>query len=181
MTTAKEIREKIAETKTNHGFIAINGYRSEAGRVMNVTLQPLGDNGYHNLIRQSIEQVEKGDIVKPESVDQEVWDEAIQSQMESWQKSLAGEQGRLNKFSKDEKGFYTHDEQGDTITVRNVRIIRKEIIVEGEYKTVNSRPLTIAKKLLVAQTPVSTYQGSFKLEVGKFDRIRFNRTEIQGE
>ena len=178
---ATEIRTQINEAKENHGFIAIRGYRSESGRIANVTLQPLGPDGYHNLIRKSIAQVEAGDVVKPSDIDQDVWDAAIASQLASWQKSLAGEHDRKDKFTKDAKGFYSHDEQGDVITVRNVRIIRKDVIVEGEFKKVNSRPLTIAKSKLVKQTEVGNYQGSFKLEVGKFDRIRFNRTEIESE
>jgi hypothetical protein len=57
---ATEIRNIVSEARTNHGFIAIHRYRSNSGRIANVTLQPLGPDGYHSLVRQSLEQVENG-------------------------------------------------------------------------------------------------------------------------
>lgn len=177
---AKEILEIIENATTNNGFISIKRYRSESGRIADVILQPLGPKGYHRLIAESIEQVERGDIEKPSMVEQSVWDEAIVSQLESWKKSLSDEgHGREDNFHKEAKGFYTHENNGDVVTIRNVRIIKKNVIVEGEYASTKSRPLTIAKKLLVAQTPISSYQGSYKLDPAKFDRLRFNRTEIE--
>jgi hypothetical protein len=178
---AQEIRKAVSDAKENHGFIAITRYRSNSGRIANITLQPLGPDGYHNLVRKSLEQVEAGNIEKPNGVDQSVWDKAIEQQCASWHKTLDGGHDRKNGFQKNAKAFYTHEGQNDTVTIRNVRIIKKSIIVEGSEPTTRSRPLTIAKKLLVGQTPMYDYQGTFKLEPSKFDKIRFNRTEIQGE
>ena len=50
---ATQIRNEIAACRTNNGFIHIRGYRSNSGRIANVTLQPLGEGGYHRLIRVS--------------------------------------------------------------------------------------------------------------------------------
>jgi hypothetical protein len=178
---AKQIRKAVNEARENHGFIAISRYRSENGRIANITLQPLGADGYHNLIRKSLEQVEAGNVDKPNGINQAVWDQAVEEQCASWRKTLSGGHNRKNKFTKDAKGFYTHEEQGDIVTIRNVRIVRKDVLVEGDCPATKSRPLTVAKKLLVGQTPVYYYQGSFKLKPEKFDRIRFNRTEIEGQ
>jgi len=178
---ATEIRNIVTEARTNHGFIAITRYRSDSGRIANVTLQPLGPDGYHNLIRKSLEQVENGDVEKPNGIDQSVWNEAIKSQCESWKKTLDGGHDRKDKFSKENKAFYVHEEQGDTITVRNVRIIRKDVLVEGDQPSTKSRPLTIAKRLLIGQTPAYYYQGSFKLDPEKFDKIKFSGKQIDGE
>jgi len=177
---ATEIRNIVQEASTNHGFIAITRYRSQSGRISNVTLQPLGPDGYHRLVRESLEQVENGNVDKPNGIDQSVWDEAIDSQCASWRKTLQGGHGRKDNFSQEDKAFYTHSSNGDTVTVKNVRIVRKDVIVEGDQPATKSRPLTIAKKLLVGQTPMFFYQGSFKLHPDKFDRIAFNRIVIEG-
>jgi hypothetical protein len=108
-------------------------------------------------------------------------DEAIEKQCESWRKTLEGGHGRKDQFSKENKGFYTHAKNGDVVTVRNVRIIRKDVVVEGDQPATKSRPLTIAKKLLVGQTPMYFYQGSFKLDPNKFDKITFNRNVVESD
>jgi hypothetical protein len=176
----KEIRSMVEEARTNHGFIAITRYRSNSGRISNVTLQPLGPDGYHRLISESLEQVEQGKVDKPNGVSQSVWDQAVQEQCDSWRKTLAGGHGRKDNFSKGNKAFYTHANNGDTITVRNVRIIRKDVIVEGDQPATRSKPATVAKKLLKGQTPVFFYQGSFKLDPAKFDKISFGGMTIEG-
>jgi hypothetical protein len=172
------LEAQIDAIRTNNGFVSIRGYKSESGRVANILVQPLGPNGYERLVKESLEQVKSGNVTKPDNVDQDVWEKAIESQLTSWEKTLAGGHGRKNNFEKkeDKKEFYQHVDNGNTMYIKNIRIIRKNVITEGEYKKVNSRPLTIAKKLLVKQTPVNKYQGCFKLDTGKFDSIH-----IQGE
>jgi hypothetical protein len=181
MSNTTEIREQVEKARTNHGFIAITRYRSNSGRISNITIQPLGPDGYHNLVRKSLEQVETGEVEMPSGVEESDWNEAIKQQCASWRKTLDGGHGRKDNFKQANKAFYTHPKNGDTITVRNVRIIRKEILVEGDKPTPRSRPVTVAKKLLVAQTPMYHYQGSFKLDPEKFDYCRFSGTTLEGD
>jgi len=184
--TPNELREKLAEIKKNNGFLAISGYESSNGQIADITVQPLGADGYHRLVRESIEQVKAGDIVMPDGIDTDVWAEAIKSQLDSWEKTLNGGHGRKNRYQRErgKKELYTHADNGDVIYVKNIRIISKRILKQGQETVTNSRPLTIAKKELVTQTPVASYQGTFKLsdKDGKqrFRRIAFNRKKIEG-
>jgi len=179
-----ELRTAIKEIEKNNGFIAITGYRSKSGQVANVTVQPLGPDGYHRLVRESVMQVRSGNVVKPDGIEQSVWEQAIESQLASWEKTLNGGHGRKDNYMKEDgkKEFYTHAKADqDVVYVRNVRIISKKVTTEGTYKKVNSRPLTIAKSKLVKQTPVSKYQATYKLhdENGKkFEAIAFKNQKF---
>ena len=172
------LEAQIDAIRTNNGFVSIRGYKSESGRVANILVQPLGENGYTRLVKESLDQVKAGNVTKPDNVDQDVWDKAIESQSASWEKTLGEGHGRKDNFEKkeDKKEFYKHADNGDTMYIKNIRIMRKDVITEGVFKPVNSRPLTIAKKLLVKQTPVNKYKGCFILGKGKFDSLH-----IQGE
>lgn len=60
----------------------------------------------------------------------------------------------------------------------NGMIVSKKVLVEGVYKKVNSRPLTIAKEKLKKNLPVSKYR-SFCLDNDCLDTIRIGGCELE--
>jgi hypothetical protein len=180
MNTSAEmanVREIIRLASTNHGFISVNGYTSKSGQIANITVQPLGADGYHKLIAKSI--AEAPQLERPSKFDEETWAKALEGQIKSWQKTLDGGHERKNNFTKESKGFDNHAEN-DAVYIRNFVIISKDVTTEGEYKTVNSAPLTKAKGYLRKNTAVGKYQGQMKLEIGTFNTVKFKGATIKG-
>ena len=134
------IREIVRLATTNHGFISVKGYHSRSnGQIANFTLQPLGANGYENLLKKSIDEAKK--LKRPtEKFSEEVWQKAMEGQIASWEKSLGEGHGRKNNYSSEDKGFDNHSEN-DALYIRNVVVIKKDVTTEGEFKSVKSRPI----------------------------------------
>jgi hypothetical protein len=172
------VRTIITLAETNNGFIHIKGYESRgSGQIADVTVQPLGEKGYEKLLNEAI--ADSASFVKPDGVDDELWNKALTAQIKSWQKSLDGEHNRKNNFEKQEKGFYGHSEN-DAIYIKNVVIVKKEVIKKGEFKKVNSAPLTILKAKIRKMSRIGKYQGSYKLEMGTFESVSFKGVKIKG-
>lgn len=56
-------------------------------------------------------------------------------------------------------------------------IVKKEVIIEGNYHEVNSKPLTIEKNKLRKLIPISKFR-QFKLEEGKFQEINIEKLTL---
>lgn len=186
------IRQIVEQAETNHGFICISGYRSDTGRICNYVLQPYGADAYPRLLRESLLMLEKGIDDLPtelhgQTIDKEIWNEAVLEQIDSFRKSLNGGHGREDRKVKIDKAFYELD---GTVYVANVRIVsiheteeqkahnirlREEI----ENKDIPKSPKAKAKKYLRGITPVGNFRGQFRLDADKFDRIAFAGTVIE--
>jgi hypothetical protein len=172
------IHQIVKLAQENHGFISINGYVSKgSGQVANFQVQPLGADGYHRLVRESIEQAPS--LERPIHFDEETWKQALKEQIASWQKTLDGGHDRKDNFSKEKKGFYGHADN-DSVYIRNFVVVNKKVIKKGEFKAVNSRPKTLAKKHILKQVPLGKYQGQMKLDEGGFDNVKYNGIIIEG-
>lgn len=172
------IRAIIKMAEENNGFISIKGYVSKSsGQVADFIVQPLGDQGYIKKVKQALEQAKQ--LVKPKDFSQETWDVALAEKIASYEKTLGEGHGRKDSFSKEKKGFYGHDDN-DAVYIRNVVKVSKKVHVEGEFKKVNSRPKTIVKKWIHDQTCLKTYQATFKLEEGTFDKVTYKGTSFEG-
>jgi len=172
--TNQEINEKILETRVNHGFISIKGYTTAKGDVCNYLVQPLGDGGYIRIVKESLEQI---DAIKNNNFTEDIFKKAIEEMKVSFNKTLNDEHNRTDNYSKETKGFYSHEEN-DAIYVKDIVIVKREQLVKGEHKQVKSAEKTLAKQYLRNNLPIGKYQGTFKLDKDKFEQITFNKTSI---
>jgi len=173
--TNEEINTLILETRTNHGFISIKGYVNSQGAVTNYLVQPLGENGYKNLIQKSIDEIDQ--LENKKEFDEVIFKLAKKELKESFNKTLNDEHNITNNYSKETKGFYSH-EDNDATYIRNIVIVKREVLIEGEKKVVKSREKTLAKNYLKNRLPIGKYQGCFKLDSSKFEQLTFNKTSI---
>ena len=179
MSAMDNIREIVRLASTNHGFISIKSYESGgSGQVADFLVQPLGENGYANLLEKSIVEAKK--LERPSKFDEELWNKALTAQIASWEKTLGEGHDRKDNYSKGEKAFYGH-EDNDAVYIRNFVIVKKTVTTEGEFKTVKSRPLTICKKHIRKNVSLSKYQANLKLEIGKFASVKYNGVTISGK
>jgi len=174
MKTNQEINALIEETRENKGFISIKGYENAKGAITDYIVQPLGPNGYKRLIQESLDQINNIENTK---FDKEVFNAAKSELIASFEKTLNDEHNRVNNYSKEKTGFYSH-EDNDCTYIRNLVVVRRIVRVPGEYKEVKSRPKTLAKNFIRRNLPISKYQGTFKLDSSKFDEIRFDKNII---
>jgi hypothetical protein len=173
----KDARSIVNLAKTNHGFISIHKYRAKNGNIANYLVQPLSATGYISKIEQALEFAVN--VTKPIQFDQDTWDIALNQQIASWSKTLRGEQHKVNKFTKIDKGLYDH-EDNDFVYIRNVVLVNYEAVDVKPKKHVNSAQKTLAKQWLVKNSPLSTYGVSFTLEQGNFETVSFNKLVIEG-
>ena len=172
------IREIIRLASTNNGFISIKGYESSSsGQVANFLVQPLGKDGYEKMIRKAM--LEAPLMKRPSEYDEELWAKAQEGQMKSWQKTLDGEIRRKNNYVKEEKAFYGHADN-DAVYIKNFVTVKKEVTTQGVFKKVNSAALTLAKKYIRNQSCLKKYGATLKLEIGKFESVKYKGVTIIG-
>ena len=176
-----KITDVIKMTEENFGFICISRYESEEGEIASFCVQPLGENGYINLIEKSIKW--GCNIDNPfQDISDDIWEEARKSQIKSWENTLVKEKEDSLKekpFTKIKRGFY-YNHKRDCTSVFNVVIINKKIHQKGNKKD-PSKPFFIVKKWLRDNGPVGRYRGTFNLIPGKFKRIAWNGNFIEPE
>jgi hypothetical protein len=175
--TTAGIRDVLITAKTNNGFISIVGYKSANGNVANFLVQPLGEHGYLNKIKECLEFIKTLEI--PDQFEYNTWCQAVIEKIASWEKSLAGEHKRINKFNKVNKGVYTHDDS-KAVYIKNVVTVLHQPIVVSEKKHVNSSQLTLAKNYINDLSPLGAYKSCFKLVQGNFEKVAFNKIVIEG-
>ena len=186
---SKSILEIVEDAAVNHGFISIRGYAAKSGGKSNYIVQPLGPHGYETLLGKSVEwmkTVEKPAECYGIEIDNIVWAQALLEQKESWQKSLDGEQvKRKNPYTEVSKGFYLNEHApDDSVTIRNIVVVSVDVIeakTESEKaKKMPKSALAAAKKYLRDNGPAGKYRGTFVIEPGRFEAVRFSGNEIEG-
>ena len=169
-----KIVDIIKMTEENYGFICISKYKSEEGEISSYCLQPLGEDGYINLIKKSIDWGLK--IDNPfQNISDDIWERAKRSQIESWKNTLAKkdeESLKENAFTKIKRGFY-YNHKRDCASVFNVIIINKKVHQKGNKKE-PSKSYFIAKKWLRDNGPIGKYRVTFNLIPDNFKRIAWN-------
>lgn len=138
---------------------------------------------YHNLVLKSITELE---ILMAENV--ETWSaltkQAAEEVMASLRKTVeAHARGEQNEdYTK--KGQYIPIVNGINLntTDNTIQLFglahTKTVLVAGEYKTVNSRPLTVEKDKIRKQLSISKFR-EFALDLGNVDSARVNGETIE--
>lgn len=173
--TQEDINDLILDVKENHGFISIKGYTTAKGEKANYLVQPLGNNGYINIINKSLAELEN--VKNEKGFSQDVFEQAKKELEESFNKTLNNEHQRTNNYNKEKKAFYGHSKE-DCLYIKNIVIIKKETIKQGDKKQVKSAEKTLAKKHIRNKLAIGKYQGTFKLDSSKFEELTFNNTTI---
>jgi hypothetical protein len=181
MNTLKETLRAIkvlvsAKTIKGTSFVGIKGYTNSKGEVSNQTLL-VGFN-LVNLLKKDLEKLKQVDISSViEKYGEQVATTAYSELLESLAKRTATEEEKetLRKYNDSTmkrsdaqidayislaKGVKQHNENKD-VKVYGL-VVNKKVLVEGEYKPVNSRPKTLAKKDLqkladLKQTKIRTF------------------------
>ena len=156
--------------------LAVENYTDSNGVVSNLEVEVLPENGYEGLVKESLQLLEDGKVLKPETSSEEDWAAAVAEQKAAWEKSLAGENkksGWGDGYVKHASGYYTTEKDENVVYVKGLkRLSRSEISRPEEEKAVKSSQKTLCKKHLQKTSPVGSYVAAIKLAEGKFASVR---------
>lgn len=190
MTFRQDIVDQFASFRPSAQFVSILGYRNSKGELSNH--QVLFRVSYENCVQKSLVQLKAIDLeaieLKGFTLDdlKKTKDELVAS----FNNTLtAGPGNNKNYTNKDTyepvydsegnavKGLKLHSED-DVVHITGVFRIHKTVLEAGEYKKVNSRPKTLAKKALQKHLDVSKW-GQYKLTPDNFDKIKIDSHEVE--
>lgn len=178
----KKLNEAVKNSPTGVSFARINGYTNSSGEKANVTIN-IGVN-YGNVKQKDLEYLQDLDVTTlVREADEEKELIALDKELltEAKEALLKSQTAPSKNQSKAQTDAYTRIEGAPQLKVHNETgkiylegyQVSKNILVEGEYKKVNSRPLTIAKKEIKKGMRVS------KIRQYKLDEI--NNLSISGD
>lgn len=163
------LMEKFASLK-GAKFVGINGYTNKQGEVSN---QIINCNvSVENAKKADLETLKNfpasqlNEIAKKVGADKETALKAIEELIVSAERNLTSDNrtassiGQTDAFTQLGKGIKFHNETGDLYITGFAN--NKTVLVEGEYKKVNSAPKTLVKKAVNKTLKMSKFR-SFKL------------------
>lgn len=169
--------QEIAKLRPSSTFLTLKGYRAESSEISNVSL--VFNISYTNALTRSIATLESL------SLGTDLERQARSELLESYRKSLANPEKVeerepaytyfLNDDNEPVKGVKYHIASG-TLHLYGL-VSQKKILLPGIYKTVNSRPLTIAKRKLSSLTSVGKFR-QYKLTSDRVDSINVQGMEL---
>jgi hypothetical protein len=185
----KNLREVRSQFSTVNGakFITVNGYESKSS----------GEVANHNLnVNISVENAKVADLETlknfPASQLNEIADKvgaskedalrAIEELIVSAEKNLSKDKADRTAQSQGQSDAYVSLGKGLRINLDNMEVYvsgfanSKVVIVEGEYKTVNSKPKTLVKKAITKTLKMYKFRN---LKLGSAESLTVTGSTIQ--
>ena len=145
---------------------------------------------YENALKSDLDIIPNVEYLENDNYDRATFITAQAEILKSLKMSLGIDDGTMNKVDKDkhsnrsngQKDAYVQVAKNITFNLKKERLIikakdvRKTILVEGTYPTVNSRPKTIAKRFIQKQMKSSKYRNFILTEL---DSIKVNGDTIE--
>ena len=174
-----EVIGVLGELRPNCTFLSVRGYRNEEGEVSDYNV--CFHISYKNVLERSIALLEEMNVA--EGVESQAKEELLESFRSSLAKMAVTPVEEINdtyeRFFDSEgrhiAGVKMHKEKGDLHLFG--LLVKKNVLVEGNYKEVKSRPLTIAKNKLRRSLPVGKWR-QFVFSLDKVDSIKVEKMEI---
>lgn len=168
-----DLIQKFASLK-GAKFIGINGYTNKSGEVSN---QIINCNvNITNAKKADLETLKNfpasklNDIAEKVGATKEVAMEAIEAMIDSAEKNLSNHKTKQSEAQTDAythlgKGLKFHNETGDLYITGFAN--NKTVLVEGEYKKVNSSPKTLVKKEITKGLKMYKFRNFRLSNIGK--------------
>jgi hypothetical protein len=175
----KAVKEATAKSITGVSFVSVKNYTNKAGEVSN-NLINIGIN-YANAKKKDIATLNELNIDKAIKehgfkCSKELLEEARKELMVSFIKPDENRsQGQINAYTIIFDGVKVHNHTG-VLYLYGYRE-KKDVLVKGEYKAVNSKPLTIAKDELRKLLKTNKFVN-FALEVGNTLKLNGETLEL---
>jgi hypothetical protein len=165
-------------TARGTSFVGVTYISKESGEVSRMVLLLGAD--YKTLVEKSSKQLEEKEVRT--SLEIQAKQELIASFKNTLQNMALGKEN--DRYTK--KGMYIHICKGIKVLENDESfevcglVMSKKVLVKGEHKVVNSKPLTVIKNTLKKDLPISKYR-TLSLDVGHLDSIRVGGSEVEVE
>lgn len=170
---------ELGKLRSSSTFLTLKGYRNEASEVADYSL--IFHISYRSALEKSIA------LLKDMSLSTDLEKQALDELSTSFQQSLT----KMDESPIEEReDGYTHFVNDDGTFIKGVKlhnatntlhlygsVVHKRVLMPGNYKKVNSKPLTIAKNKLRYLTPVGRFR-QFKITSNQVDRISVNKLSL---
>jgi len=162
--------DELSKLRSNSTFLAIKGYRSDNDELADYSI--VFNMSYSNALKRSI------DTLNSMSLSNDLERQARDQLLASYEKPLSNPEKIEDR---DEHYSYFMNDDGSYIKGVKLHVasntlhlygllVHKRVHIPGDYKKVNSAPLTIAKKKLSSLCAVSKFR-QFKLVPDKVESI----------
>lgn len=167
----KQFVAELAKLRSCSTFLTLKKYHSSSGEIADYNI--IFHMSYENALLRSIAALQS--IVPSSDLEAQAKDECLHSFMESLDKvqtSSFEEDDGYRRFFDDDgkhiKGIKLHEET-NTLHLFGL-VVNKKVLVPGNYKKCNSKPLTIAKNKLRKLCPVSKFR-QFQINSDQLESI----------
>lgn len=170
----KNLKETVRKTPTGVSFVSIKGYENSFGEISN-NLINIGVN-YEKAKKDDVKTLEnidlttvqtKTDLITLEKVRTELINELIKpNENRSY--------GQIDAYTNICTGLKVHNESGE-IYIWGFRV-KKTVVKEGVYPTVNSKPITIAKNELRKYLKTSKFT---QYKVSNIEKMTLNGDTLE--
>ena len=191
MKNLDNVLELIVAAKTIKGtsFIAVNGYTNKQGEVSNQTI--VGGISYENALLNDFQTIQDNllEILDNETLNKTygsvIVEQAYFEIMESLEKRLSSPEVKEKLRQENDSTINRSDAQNDAYIyiTKGVKlhkesqeihiyglVVRKKVLVPIEYKTVNSKPLTLCKNAI---------QKHLNFKQSKYRNFIFNQADVK--
>ena len=181
---AEEALVEAAFEAPRGGFVVIKGYANQHGEVADHLIN--GNCSYELALQKSLVAIagmtpEFVEANCPACEDRDMAVRALVEVRTSWTEALrrltSGE-GTTSNYAYLAPGVATLETEPGVTYVWGV-LVSKKVVVEGEYKPVKSRALTLVKAFVMRGTPCARFRR-YRLETGSFESVAMAGHKIQG-
>lgn len=174
---AELISKLVKTTEKGARFVGVTYTAKTSGEVARHVINVGID--YENCIRNSVIELES--MIPTFTID--VQHEAATSLLDSFHNTLSNMQQGIANDNYTKKDIYVSICPGLKVNINDGTFelqglqVSKKIIMPGTYKTVNSRPLTIAKNEIRSMLSVGSFR-TLACDLGALETIRLGGTEL---
>lgn len=169
---------ELANLRPASTFLTLRGYRNEASEIADYSI------AFHMSYRSALEKSKA--ILQGLALSNDLEKQARDELVASFDKSLLNMETPIDEIEDGYQRFF--DEEGNHIKGVKLHVatntlhlyglvVHKRVLMPGNYKQTNRRPLTIAKDKLRYLTPVGKFR-QFRLLPSQVDRISVEKLSL---
>lgn len=182
----EQIKTEVKKALAGDKVLLLEKYTSSEGQIKDYVIRLLPDDGYINLVKESLEilnnEAEKflRDI-RPSSADAVEWAKAAAEQIASFSNSLNPDKEKKNfnfknPLVKDDGLYFYESEFKDgninTVIIKNAQVLSSTNHSEEAEDKLPKGNIARYKYLIRAHLPVSKYVAQFILSPGKVETVK---------
>jgi hypothetical protein len=180
--THEEINIEVEKALAGDKAILVEKYTTSDGVVKDYVVELLPDSGYKDLIKESLEILDKNPEeflfnMRPSDADAEEWITAVNEQINSFKNSLNPSSDKpawtekqvLTKFG---SILLTSGDSEPAAVLKNMRVLSSTVQTENVEEKLPKGNIPRYKHIIRSKLPISKYLPRLNLAPGKFTSVK---------